>query len=371
MPAKLDEHEVLERECFDFIRKYLFVKKKQLDTATIAFKRSLDITTSGDSNYKEAQGFRILSSALQTDARLICHKSFEKALADCSVYKSGCAALGIQLKTTGVFWTNSTTGLKYFSFRQTDGYSGLLMVFIAVHTTPPRIWLADGSEVVSKGVQIPVVCQRRANKRITEVTFENIAGVIVKIYEDALANRNNYVLLDHTDYEKPTDRNALAEYNAFKRLQRDLPVEFEDPPSEHMAYDYMVFGTKWQLKLARYKKSYDCYHVNCCKNAGRIDRVQTKVQYAIDDFDYLCIQLPQDSEECCYVIPQAELHKRGLLGDSNKGDGYVKVYPHRQLTSTKKVHDGGVHWTEAYRLDFGAEITKKLQQILNGSHVMK
>lgn len=305
--------------------------------------------------------------ALSKDARLTVHKSFEKALADFCVYRPGAhdLALGIQLKTTGVFWTQAKTGNKYFSFCDTDGYSGLLIIFVALHTHPPRIWFAEGSQVHSKCVQIPVVSQRpRKTNRVKEVTFEELSGAIENTLESALRGKTTYVIRPHTDHEKPTEQNVLAEYKAFKFLQLQLPVNFIDPPTEHMAFDCLVETKKWQLKLARYSEPRDAYCVNCFKNAGRIQGKPTKVQYEVGDFDFVCIQLPEDTiHKCCYLIPQRELQNRGLLGDATKCNGNVSVYPHRLLVSTKKVHSEGVHWTELYRVDFDDKVASKLQQI--------
>jgi hypothetical protein len=160
------------------------------------------------------------------------------------------------------------------------------------------------------------------------------------------------VLLPHTEHEKPTNRNALAEYTAFKRLQRYLPVTFVNPPAEHMAYDFVVHSKKWKLKMARLQKQKDYWVVNCHKkkNAGNVNGKPTSVQYAVDDFDYMCVQLPKIAPHCCYVIPQQELAKRGVLGDASKSDGAVRMYPHLASRSMRNDLVNGVHWTEAFRI---------------------
>ena len=175
----------------------------------------------------------------------------------------------------------------------------------------------------------------------------------------------NDLTLRHVLYhERPIEPNALKEYYAFQRMKQNLPVAFHEPPADHMVYDYVVQGKKWQLKLARYRKQGDVYGVNCYKNAGKVAGKSTLVQYELDDFDFLCVQMPVDTVNCCYILPQRELHRRGLLGDATKGDGHINVYPHRQLTSNKKVHNKGVHWTEAFRIDFDENVAVRLSQVL-------
>ena len=143
--------------------------------------------------------------------------------------------------------------------------------------------------------------------RVREVELATVADAIYAIYVEAMSGSSNYVLRSPEDHEKPTTRTALAEYNAFKRLQRSLPVLFIDPPAEHMSYDYLVDGKRWQLKLARYYAKVDLYQVTCHKNAGRVGGKRTHRQYEVDDFDFLCIQLPENTVDCCYVIPQGVL----------------------------------------------------------------
>ena len=94
--------------------------------------------------------------------------------------------------------------------------------------------------------------------RVKEIELTTTANAIYEIYEAALSGSSNYMLCSPTDHEKPTNRSALAEYYAFKHLQLSLPVLFIDPPAEHMSYDYVVDGKKWQLKLARYCKKTIC-----------------------------------------------------------------------------------------------------------------
>lgn len=179
---------------------------------------------------------------------------------------------------------------------------------------------------------------------------------------DAMSGPSNYVLCRPEDHEKPANRNSLAEYNAFKRLQRLLPVLFMDPLAEHMSYDYAVDGNKWQLKLARYRHKKDHYRVNCRKQAGIVGGKRTCRQYEVDDFDFLCIQLPEDTVDCCYLIPQDKLAERGVVGDATRSEGSVRIYPHR-ATAWNSVHEDGTHWTEAYRIDFADSPLAKLVRI--------
>ncbi|GAQ90392.1 hypothetical protein KFL_006340110 [Klebsormidium nitens] len=238
-------------------------RKAYLEMDEAAVARFANLAKYGDNNEKEARGLQILSRAIQKDGRLEFHKSFEKARADCCVYMPGALALGIQLKTTGVTGVDGRNGTNFYSFKHTNGYTGLLLVFIAVHVQPPRIWLAEGSKLVSQCVQIPVTRVRYSINpdRLQEVDFANLASAIHKIYEEALTGSSNYVLRSPTEHEKPTAPTALAEYEAFKRLQRSLSVTFVDPPAEHMSYDYLVEGKRWQLKLARYDVKKDQYKV--------------------------------------------------------------------------------------------------------------
>lgn len=335
-----------------------------MDTA--ATVRAANLAIYGDNYNKEAQGLQLLSQAIRKDGRLELHKSFEKARADCCVYAPGALALGIQLKTAGKTWKKPKTGLESYQFGRTDGYAGLLMVFVALHAQPPRIWLADGSRVVSTSVLIPVKHQFR------EVHYTDLANAIYEIYSAALSGSGNYTMRTPMEHEKPTDRATLAEYDAFKRLQSSLPALFVDPPAEHMSYDSVVDGKHWQLKLARYDKGKDYYEVQCRKRAGNVGGKRTRSQYEVDDFDFLCVQMPQDTAhglDCCYLIPQGALEERGLLGDTNKSNGHVTLYPHRPVTRNLLVHIAGLHWTERYRINFADDPLAKLARIVGQSAI--
>ena len=331
-----------------------------MDVVPITPARAANLATRGDNYKKEGRGLQLLSRVIQEDGRLEFHKSFEKAHADCCVYTPGALALGIQLKTVGVDWVQTKTGNKYYSFQGTDGYAGLLLVLVATHVQPPRIWLADGAKVVSKCVQIPVESRRTPKSdRVQAVEFSTLARAIYEIYAAALSGSSTYMLRSPMDHEKPADSSTLAEYDAFKRLQGLLPVLFVDPPAEHMSYDYLVDGKKWQLKLARYDDNSNRYNVICHREAGKVGGKRTIMQYAIDDFDFLCIQLPKDAVGCCYVIPQVVLAKHKVIGKAKSG-GAVYVYPHRTVQARYCAHTAKAHWTEAYRIDFADNPLAKL-----------
>jgi hypothetical protein len=338
-----------------------------MDAAAIAVARAANLAKYGGNYRKEAQGLQLMSRALQKDGRLEFHKSFEGARADFCVYRPGAPALGVQLKTTGGNSVDGRTGYEYYQFRHTDGYAGLLMVFLPLRTQPERIFLADGSRVVSKSVAIPAKVRGEVRSdKFREVKLSTVASEIHAIYMDAMSGPSNYMLRSPIDHEKPTSQNALAEYNAFKRLERLLPVLFVDPPAEHMSYDYVVDGTKWQLKLAQYHKKDDVYRVICHKQAGRVDGKSTFRQYEVDDFDFLCIQLPVNTVDCCYLIPQGVLAERGVIGKSANSGGEVRVYPHRPVITRKLVHTAGAHWTEAYRINFADDPLAQLARITQG-----
>jgi hypothetical protein len=338
-----------------------------MDAAAMAVARAANLATYGENHKKEAQGLQLMSREFRADGRLEFHKSFEGARADFCVYRPGAPALGVQLKTTGENWVHGKTGYEYYNFSHTSGYAGLLIVCVALNVQPPRIFLADGSRVVSKGIFVPVHVRREVGSdKLREVKLATVAGEIYKIYMEAMAGPSNYMLCSPIDHEKPTSQNALAEYNAFKRLQRSLPVMFIDPPAEHMSHDYVVDGKKWQLKLAQYNKKDNTYRVTCQKSAGRVDGKLTKRQYEVDDFDFLCIQLPVNTTDCCYIIPQGVLAEHGVIGKSANSGGAVHLYPHRRVAAWKSVHTAGVHWTESFRIDFANNPLAQLACITQG-----
>jgi hypothetical protein len=343
------------------------VSKRHSQEMDAATARTANLAKHGDSHEKEAQGLQLMSRVFQADGRLEFHKSFEGARADFCVYRPGAQALGVQLKTTGGNWVHGRTGKEYNQFRHTDGYAGLLIVFVALHTQPQRIFLADGSRVVSKSVTIPATFRREVRSdKLREVEVATVAGEIYTIYMEAMAGPSNYMLRSPVDHEKPEDGSRLVEYNAFKRLQRSLPVLFIDPPAEHMSHDYVVDGKKWQLKLAQYNKKDNTYRVTCQKSAGRVDGKLTKRQYEVDDFDFLCIQLPVNTTDCCYIIPQGVLAERGVIGKSANSSGAVRIYPHRPVTAWNSVLTAGAHWTEAYRINFASDSLAQLAHITRG-----
>lgn len=106
--------------------------------------------------------------------------------------------------------------------------------------------------------------------------------------------------------------------------------------------------------------------MNCHKNAGNVGKKATYRQYEVDDFDFLCIQLPKNTIDCCYIIPQGVLIERGLMDNATKADGWVRIYPHRNVAIWKSGQTAGKHWTESYRIDFANDPLAKLARIVQG-----
>ena len=181
-----------------------------MDASVIAVVRAANVARNGDNHKKEALGLQLISRAIEQDGRLVCLKSFEGARADFCVYpkdKPGAPALGVQLKTTGVNMVQRQT----VQFGATDGYVGLLMVFMALHVEPRRIWLADGSRVVSKSIAIPVDFPKGVRSdRLKEVDLATVAGAIYTIYLEAMSGSSNYVLRSPEDHEKPNEGSRLG-----------------------------------------------------------------------------------------------------------------------------------------------------------------
>ena len=291
---------------------------------------------------KEAQALKQIRVAIKEDGRLSFHKSAEGARLDFGVCLPGneARALGVQLKTSTV---RNLMGAPYYLFNKTNGYNGAALVCMSVEPTAPRVWLLSGSQVQMRSLSIAVRSVKRSSRRAftpVEISLAQLPQQLLQILQGDAAEYSRGSLAAIITPSSPT---RLKEYLAFKLLQRRLPLIYTEPDVEARHYDFLVEDSRWQLKMASTLADRDCYQVPLHKYAGRREGRNYHQKYAHDDFDWLCIQMPE-SLPIAYLIPATQLVMRGLVGGS-EGGATIYLYPSRTPSRT------GANWADDFALD--------------------
>ena len=301
----------------------------------------------GHTHALEAFGLSCISARLQGDGQLTLVKSFEGARSDFCVHNGdGSIALGVQLKTVSKPQKGAINSCRY-RFSNVRGYEGLLLVCMALDTSPPRVWMMPGSWVTAQSIDIPCVSQASRRKY---AVFESSVEAMPNFFMHLLQEPSPQYQLATVDYfDVPTAPRTRLEQIAFLQLKHELPLNYEIPPVEQRPYDVIVDGARWQLKLCHYCRQKDRFRATLAKSAGRIDGRPTTQQYAPDDFEYLGLQLPADHPRLpargMYLIPMRELVDRDLAGRGGAGGTSLNIYPHRRS------HWSRSEWLDAYYLD--------------------
>ena len=300
----------------------------------------------GENNAKEAKGLDILCGALQKQGRLLFRRTAEGAHADFCVWPSGMEkrALGCQLKTTS--GSRLINGVPYYVFSKTRGYAGLLLVLVALTEPEPLLWLCNASDVASASIAIPV--QQKNRSRFTWGDSRTELGDLSTVM--VAQSRHPNITLQPVDIlVKPKSPNHLKEYEAQQRLEAALPLEYVPSAIEGQAYDYLVDGDRWQMKLAYYNSKTDYFSCAVHKHSSG-----EKQQYAATDFDYLALQLPKHEvlggKNMLYLIPTKILKQRDLVGRCDISSSTVYMFPHRPKR-------GALSWTEHYAIDLSTQRT--------------
>lgn len=292
-------------------------------------------------NTLEAEGLALVRHAIEADGRLTIEKCFEGARADFVVHTGDPdKALGVQLKTTRHAKKCSVNSHQY-RFTCTAGYDGLAVLCIALDSRV-RMWLVKGCEI-GNCLSFPTEYQTTRRKYGSHETFE------LDLVDDFLTlihQPGDLITLSSVkQLVEPSSRNGRAEFKAYQHLTTALPLDYRPAPTEGLAYDCLVNGQRWQLKLATLNKVTDRYSASAQKAAGRqgAGKKRKHSQYAEDDFEWLCVQLPAHVQ-IAYLLPMSQLVAHGLAGRPDCSNATLHFYPHR-CSQTR------TEWLTAYQID--------------------
>lgn len=317
--------------------------------------REENVAKYGGSNAKEAMGLALVREALETDGRLCFHRSAEGARADFVVHLPGeeDRALGVQLKTCHTLQHPSAArhGHAWMGFSKTGGYAGLLILLISFTYDPPRAWLVAGQEIgdrgnITIGTHHSYMWQRREaplhklpHRLLNAIQMGPLAALELQPVETLI---------------RPSSATRSREFEAFCWLRERFPLLMHQPEVEHQAFDYLVDGAKWQLKLANYVPLKDRFHIGLSKLAGMCEGKSTTRTYDASDFDWLAVHLPSEHEKVValqaprfYLIPMRTLVAHQLVGKAGVTGTALYLYPHR-CTHTKRNVNA---WVETYMVD--------------------
>ena len=307
--------------------------------------RKSNLAKYGSNHALEAQGLALVRESAEPHPTLRIRKSAEGAKADFVIYADGLAstAVGVQLKTTKRIQRFKHSKAEFVSFQQTSGYDGLLLLLVAFVGSYPRVWLLPGARYSD--------CSRLSISLSPGGKGRDWAQY--EVAPNAIAHHLICALMATGYVVRPAHELVLPQ----SKSQRRLPFQLEEPPVDHLPYDRVVEGQKWQLKLVCYITSGDKFQTMLSKQGGRVGGTPTPRQYEAGDFDWLCLQLPEDHEKlggmvCTFLIPMRALIEKGLVGRKEVKGSVIRLFPHRTLT--ERGSTGQPHWTQRWLVDLSS-----------------
>ena len=284
----------------------------------------------------------LVREAIGRDPRFSFVKCAEGARADFAVHRRNRPdrAIGVQLKTCHRFQRVRNT--EFAAFSDTDGYDGLLVLLISCVTSPPRAWLLPGADIGTRSrIFISVAPkQKYYDWSQHELSLDNLPAKIHTASREMEPRPVDQLC-------RPSYYKRVVEYDALVELRKRLLLDFVEPDVEHLPYDYIVDGRRWQMKTATLCST-DDYHVRLSKYACRKDGKNVRRQYEETDFEWLLVHLPDPTR--AYLIPMRELLAHGAAGRSDVKHGGLHLYPHR-------VPRSGPSWTHSWIIDLTSHTT--------------
>ena len=133
------------------------------------------------------------------------------------------------------------------------------------------------------------------------------------------------------------------EFRKFREEKVDF-IKFEYENMEATVYDFKIGNIKIQEKVTKISDKEDRYKFCLCKNNGTKDGKHNQIQYDIGDNDFYWLNC--DNKKTFFVIPEAVLINRGIIGNNDgKRSMFLKI-------TVKELLHKRVSWLQPFMFNY-------------------
>ena len=235
--------------------------------------------------------------------------------------------IGIQVKT------NNIRHLTY-SFHINNNYKDCLLLFYCCEDE--SMWLIPENTIL--------------DQTKVSIGYNKSKYNIYKINKDTIfENLNEYyqTTSKFTFEELDTPINIYQqrekEFRKFREEKVDF-IKFEYENMEATVYDFKIGNIKIQEKVTKISDKEDRYKFCLCKNNGTKDGKHNQIQYDIGDNDFYWLNC--DNKKTFFVIPEAVLINRGIIGNNDgKRSMFLKI-------TVKELLHKRVSWLQPFMFNY-------------------
>jgi len=272
--------------------------------------------------------------------------------------------LPLQVKST---LNKQKSGYYSFSIHK-NYYENTIIILVAI--TDKKIWLMDNNIVNGKDKIALGGKESIYNKY--EVKIEELDNKILEFYN----NYSSYHISQKKANIPTSDSQQLEHKFRLLRKEKLSYLNFVDPDTNNITYDFMINNFKVQEKVAVIKKETSgicCgYVATLRKHSGKSDnnpteskrgltRKQSYTCYKQGDNDYYWISLPNST--IFFVISEEELIKKNIVESKNKKEAKLYI-PDPSNIITK------VHWLINYMYDYNEDNKETLLSLFENDVII-
>jgi len=227
--------------------------------------------------------------------------------------------VGMQVKSTARASANNT-----FTFNNTRGYDGLLLVCVAL--VPGVIWVIPGDTVGVGYLTLKV-----GNDMHDSFRCEDLGAALT----EAWLNCSRYPKRSAAAWGTPTSRLRRIEHDGQKHGHTWLSkcgFSLEQPVVENGHFDTVINGVIRAQEKTVTAPRHDCgtYCVSLTKHGG----LGTRIPYVGDEFDLLVVYLfSQWTFATVFIVPTYTLLRHGVVGAQRAG---LTLYPPQSQPNARR-----------------------------------
>jgi hypothetical protein len=235
--------------------------------------------------------------------------------------------VGIQVKTMGIRHLT-------YSFHLHKTYVNCLLLFYCCEDE--SMWLIPENTIsYQKKVSIGY---NKSKYNIYKINKESIFENLNEYYQTT-----SKFTFEELDTPINIYQQREKEFRKFREEKVDF-IKFEYENMEATVYDFKIGNIKIQEKVTKISDKEDRYKFCLCKNNGTKDGKHNQIQYDIGDNDFYWLNC--DNKKTFFVIPEAVLINRGIIGNN---DGKRSMF--LKITVKELLHKNS-SWLQPYMFNY-------------------
>ena len=235
--------------------------------------------------------------------------------------------VGIQVKTMGIRHLT-------YSFHLHKTYVNCLLLFYCCEDE--SMWLIPENTISDqKKVSIGY---NKSKYNIYKINKESIFENLNEYYQTT-----SKFTFEELDTPINIYQQREKEFRKFREEKVDF-IKFEYENMEATVYDFKIGNIKIQEKVTKISDKEDRYKFCLCKNNGTKDGKHNQIQYDIGDNDFYWLNC--DNKKTFFVIPEAVLINRGIIGNNDgKRSMFLKI-------TVKELLHKRVSWLQPFMFNY-------------------